>query len=148
MRGSLSAIDIPINEITIDRLESILNDSVMKEGCLYLDKSPHHTGYTYTVFKGRAYGAHRLLKTISMGKNFPGKVTDHICDNKSCVRISHLEVVSQSENIKRGTAYHHLIQKSKNRTKCNRGHSYSYFYKTGRQCKLCQYISRRNKKSK
>lgn len=66
----------------------------------------------YGVFGGTT--AHRAAYTIFVGDPGP-LVVDHLCRNRACVNVLHLEAVSQLENTKRGD----LVDR---RTHCHRGH--------------------------
>ncbi len=45
--------------------------------------------------------SHRLVYMLSYGPIDEDLVLDHLCLNRSCVRPSHLEMVTQEENIRR-----------------------------------------------
>lgn len=111
-RGSLSAKPIDIRKITVKHLEKLYACTTTKGDCV-VHNSPHHTGYSYTRIKGVRHPAHRVVKAASIGDTFVGLVIDHLCKNKACLRVSHLEVVTQGENIRRGTAWHHFQKRSR-----------------------------------
>lgn len=46
--------------------------------------------------------AHRIMYRAHVGPIPRGLVLDHLCEVPWCVRPSHLEAVTQSENIRRG----------------------------------------------
>lgn len=84
---------------------------------------------------------HRLAWEEVRGPIPAGLVIDHLCRNRACYRIDHLEVVTQRENILRGegaTAVH------ARKTQCPQGHPYSgpNLYvepSTGkRRCRTCR----------
>jgi len=98
---------------------------------------------------GRCTTAHRAaLEVLDHHDPVPREMdVDHLCRNKLCVRPSHLEVVSPTENRKRqGSAVTH----------CPRGHEYNKENtrinktKTGfcRKCKACELISNRTQREK
>lgn len=127
-RGSLSARDIPIEKITIDKIEKLYSNTRTNGDCVVY-KTPHHTGYSYTRISGTKHPIHRVIIAISTGRNYPGMVTDHLCKNKACIRVSHLEIVTQGVNISRGTAWHIMSQLPKTRREvCKRGHPYTKRY--------------------
>lgn len=49
--------------------------------------------------------AHRFAYQLLVGPIPDGMVLDHLCRNKGCVNPDHLEPVTQSENIRRGTRW-------------------------------------------
>jgi hypothetical protein len=59
-------------------------------------------GYGQVGFRGKLCVAHRAFWIFS-GMPDPGKNDlDHLCRNRKCVNPKHLEIVSRSENLKRG----------------------------------------------
>lgn len=89
--------------------------------------------------------AHRLAYMDFGGKLPNDKVIDHLCRNTLCVRPSHLEAVTQAENVQRGEVP--LL----NRGVCKHGHEITPDNLTRRKrrgayinaCKTCLAISAR-----
>lgn len=50
--------------------------------------------------------AHRAAWLIQRGPIPEGLVLDHLCMRHPCVNVEHLEIVTQSENIRRAIAHH------------------------------------------
>lgn len=75
-------------------------------------------GAAYGMFSiwGRKHRAHRIAFRDFGNKIAEDQVVDHLCRNTLCVRPSHLEAVSQTENIRRGR------QPLLNRGICRNGH--------------------------
>lgn len=68
-------------------------------GCIEWTGEVWKNGYgTINVPGGKATGAHRYAWERVNGPIPDGKVIDHICFNKRCVRVDHLRVVSYAEN--------------------------------------------------
>ena len=98
-------------------------------------------GYGQFKIAGRQVKAHRYAYELLVGPIPPGLVIDHLCRVTGCVRPSHLEPVTNRENVRRGdTAGSGEPQRS--RTHCPRGHPYSgdNLYERGgrRMCLQCR----------
>lgn len=62
-------------------------------------------GYgTFCLRAGVTVWAHRLAYELTHGPFPAGLTIDHLCNNRGCVRPSHLEPVTQAENVRRGWA--------------------------------------------
>ena len=87
----------------------------------------------------RSVYAHRYSFELAMGEIPAGKNLDHLCRNPSCVRPSHLEAVTQRENLLRGQTTVPAVNSAK--THCPRGNVYDEAntgnYKNGRVCRRC-----------
>lgn len=59
-------------------------------------------GYGKVWHEGRAVGAHRAVYVILVGPIPPGMTLDHLCRRITCVRPSHMEIVTHEENVRRG----------------------------------------------
>ena len=66
--------------------------------------------------------AHRLMYEIANGPIPDGLVLDHLCKNTLCVRPSHLEAVTLTENVMRGDAYGPRAVRT---NRCKRGHEFT-----------------------
>lgn len=82
--------------------------------------------------------AHRWAYEQANGPIPAGLETDHLCRNRTCVRPSHLEAVTHTENVRRSTAGLH----NRTKTTCPNGHPYNEAntYTTGgrRWCRTCR----------
>lgn len=98
------------------------------------------TGYGAVRHQGRVRGAHRVAYELVHGP-IGGKVIDHLCRNRACIRIEHLEAVTQAVNVQRGESPSAVT----NRTgQCHRGHSMSDAYlahrsdgRVTKRCRVC-----------
>lgn len=129
-------------------------------GCL-LFRTRSTEGYGRFVFKGKNYQAHRWLLERGLGQEIPRHLdVDHLCGNRACVRPTHLEIVTRSENVRRGRAPAMARARAAAITHCPQGHPYDeentyiYLAKRGvrhRMCKACmrdrQHESYRNGKA-
>ena len=62
----------------------------------------HPDGYGMIYREGKTFKAHRYLFEQSYGYIDKRLVLDHLCRNKACINLKHLEVVSIAENTRRG----------------------------------------------
>jgi hypothetical protein len=90
-------------------------------------------GYGQLLYEGRNRSVHIAAWEIEHGPIPHGLTVDHLCRNTSCVRTSHMELVTAAENFRRAVAA---------RTHCRNGHEYAavgmYPLKNGRRrCKAC-----------
>lgn len=85
---------------------------------------------------GSAGYAHRVAYEALVGPIPGGLVLDHLCRNPGCYNPTHLEPVTNAENIRRGYAV---------KTNCPHGHEYTaantHYTPAGhRRCKECHRI--------
>ena len=84
-----------------------------EEDC-YIWTGPVNTkGYGVISFQGRHWVAHRLAWYLAGREVPPGMELDHLCENKACVNVSHLDPVTRAENMRRANA---------GPTRCKEGH--------------------------
>lgn len=78
-----------------------------KEGdCLIFQGCKTEKGYGHIRDGKRMRMAHRIVYEKHHGKIPKGKEIDHLCSNRACVNINHLEAVTHKENIRRGKSGH------------------------------------------
>lgn len=98
-------------------------------------------------FRGHhlGYNAHRVAYQLERGPIPEGLELDHLCRHPWCVRPSHLEPVSHTENVRRGLAAqprevclkgHPLVEGNIIRAGTSRG-------KPARRCRTCYHATRR-----
>lgn len=111
-----------------------------ENGCLVWQGSVTTSGYgQLRGDDGRLVTAHRLAWVSEHGPIPDGLVLDHLCRTRLCCNVAHLEVVTQRENIVRGTG---PSAANARRTHCNQGHSLVegnlYALRSGRgTCRAC-----------
>ena len=121
-------------------LQRILARTVEDEhGCLIWQGACAKTGYGVAWDGHSARGAHRIVFERSVGAVPAGQVLDHLCRNRRCVNIAHLEPVTPQENVLRGLGPAAL---NALKTHCPFGHEYSdsntmVVKKKYRGCKQC-----------
>ena len=75
---------------------------VDKTGTCWVWRTPLGTGYgMFACSEAQPVMAHRWSYEHVHGPIEPGMVLDHLCMNRACVRPSHLEPVTYSENARR-----------------------------------------------
>jgi len=99
-------------------------------------------GYGVFATNGKNVGAHRFAWENLIGPIPEGLVIDHLCKNRGCVNVTHLEPVTYSENILRG-AGPFLTKIRRAVTECKHGHAFdaenTYLCANGkRACRKCR----------
>lgn len=110
--------------------------------------------WTWTACSYEGYGrlkvkpfnsgkAHRVIYQLLRGPVSDDLVCDHLCKNTYCVNPSHIEIVTQTENLKRSNCASTI---NASRTHCVAGHEFTiantYIWRTKRFCLACN--TRRN----
>lgn len=113
--------------------------------CWLWTAATNRHGYGMIRVNGQLLRAPRVAYELLVGPIPPGLQIDHLCRVRACVNPSHLEPVTQKENILRGEspAAHHA-----RKTQCAAGHSFdaanTYYPKRGgRQCRVCRATAQR-----
>lgn len=111
-------------------------------------------GYGYACEGRKTINAHRYVYIRVMGP-VPGNLPlDHLCKNRRCVNVLHLEPVTTRENVMRSTCPCSLNAK---KTTCKHGHPLSgencylmpnKYGRTWRSCKVCRRAARASHKAK
>lgn len=113
------------------------------DGCWYWMASRNWLGYGQWQPTARHKGtrlAHRWSYEFMVGPIPEGLVIDHLCGVRECVNPSHLEPVTQRENVLR--SYRTQASINAGKTHCKRGHEFTeantLIYATGsRACRQC-----------
>lgn len=80
-------------------------------------------GYGQRRFRGYSTSAHRAVWIEEYGEIDGDLEVDHLCGERRCVNLEHLELVTHAENMRRAV---------RSRTRCKRGHR-----KPPGSCKRC-----------
>lgn len=124
-------------------LERFFNFVDTSSDCWKWKGAHHQEGYG--VFNmGKLIGAHRWIYKEVFGPIPKGFEIDHLCRVPSCVRPSHLEAVTPSENVKRSRSWHHFVDSASKIKTCPKGHPYSdeNTYKDKQNCRHCKTCGR------
>jgi len=103
-------------------------------------------GYgTFALTHTKMALAHRYSYTELVGPIPPGLTLDHLCRNRSCVNIAHLEPVTSRENTLRGIS---PAAQNAVKTHCLRGHPFDSAntlinVRGERQCRACARLRAR-----
>lgn len=123
-------------------IEDVLLKLVLQEyGCLewpgYLDED----GYGKVKINGRDWRVHRLIWEYYNGAIPAELQIDHICKNRKCSKLEHLQLLTVTENVLRSEC---PGAKNAKKTHCLRGHPLSgenlYISpgRKGRHCRICK----------
>lgn len=115
-----------------------------------------HLGYGVIKDGPKVKRVHRVIAASVYGETaLVGLVVDHrchttdcqevLCEHRRCCNPSHLQVITQRENIARGNS---TVARQMVATHCSKGHllddENTYLYRGGRRCKKCRRVSCRD----
>jgi len=107
-------------------------------GCMPWLGSKSYDGYPLFWGGESCVRAHRWVYEYLVEQIPVNKEIDHLCRNRCCVNITHLEIVDHQTNVLRGET---IVAAQLKRTRCPQGHAYdsenTYWYGRNRQCKAC-----------
>jgi hypothetical protein len=129
---------LPWPERFWSRIENV-NGCWEWQGARHLDGYGHIQLYDARTGKKRPIGTHRVAWELLVGPIPDGLLFDHLCRNTRCANPTHLELVSQRENVLRSESPAGVNSR---RTHCVHGHDLSdlanvYLYPYKRACKIC-----------
>jgi hypothetical protein len=81
-------------------------------------------GYGSFWYDGRVMLAHKWWWEQANGPVPSGLELDHLCRNRACVNLAHLEIVTKAENVRRGIAAAINTARERAKTHCPQGHPY------------------------
>ena len=87
----------------------------------------HPNGYGQFHIERYPYYAHRVSFVLYKGplESTDTRVVDHICKNTRCVNPDHLDLITQSENVKRGKNRLVAQMRAASKVHCKYGHAYT-----------------------
>ena len=124
-----------------------------EDGCWLWNGATNQQGYGICRYEGKAQRAHRVVYTKVVGEIPDGLFLDHLCRIPSCVNPTHLEPVTNKENLLRGEVGRKNKERILSNTTCAHGHLYDRVVtrSDGRQertCSTCQRESNRRYREK
>jgi len=118
----------------VDIKSALLRHVKPSKGCWNWSGLLGRDGYPLLRVGKRRLVASRLSYAVHNGPIPEGLVIDHLCRNRGCINPTHLEAVTQSENLQRGL-------RGVLKSQCANGHPYTKVYRsptTGkRMCRIC-----------
>lgn len=109
-----------------------------KEKCWEWLASLDKDGYGQFRHGKRMVKAHRMSYELFVGAIPMGMEIDHLCQNKKCVKPSHLQAVDHRTNMARSRSFSGVNSR---KTHCVNGHEFSedntYLWNGWRSCKQC-----------
>lgn len=129
---------MPAHRNTPERIVSMLVPA--ENGCLIWPSALSRKGYGRTSIRHENHHVHRVVWEHLIGPIPEGLEPDHLCRNKACSNVEHLELVTRRENLLRGTS---PMAINAQKTECHRSHPFTeentYLDKCGRRhCRTCQ----------
>ena len=126
--------------ITTDVVSRILEKCVgLDNGCLQYTGSLSIWGYGQISIGNKTLYAHTVMYKKLIGPIPKGLMPDHLCRNKACVNVKHLELVTCRVNLLRSEIT--LASINANKTECIRGHKFDYIDSNGKRvCRKCKKL--------
>jgi hypothetical protein len=124
-------------------MDNFWNKVEKTDTCWLWTSGLNSAGYGQYSLKNKRILAHRYVYENMVGSLIDGLVIDHTCRNIICVNPSHLEQVTQSENVIRSLPFRKKQVPRKDKTHCQNGHKYTaentiILYSDLRICGDCQ----------
>ena len=92
-------------------------------GCLvWSGRKSAISGYAVMSHCGAEYYVHRLAWEDQRSPIPKGMCIDHLCRNRACINVDHMEVVTRGENVLRGES---LAAKNARSNTCIHGHAWT-----------------------
>ena len=117
--------------------------------CIEVPSNDRH--YPRRRANGRLRYVHRLTWEAVHGRIPDGLTIDHLCFNRRCINLDHLEVVTASENTRRAWANHRENQRcavEPGVSSCMYGHAPNWIpQRRGFKCRTCHRDKARERRA-
>lgn len=97
-------------------------DTGYESPCLTWTGYKQPNGYGKVGLNGKTQYAHRVAYEALVGPIAEGLMIDHLCRNRACVNVAHMEAVTNKVNILRGET---IMAANAAKTHCDNGHEYT-----------------------
>lgn len=95
---------------------------ILDNGCWEWQGALSSTGYGNITHERKQYQPHRVAYELEKGNIPRGMHIDHTCKYRRCINPEHLELVTPTENTRRGGMRDALLRRHAARTHCDKGH--------------------------
>jgi len=75
------------------------------DGCLLWTGAPNEGGYSHVSVDRQEVHGHRVIWEAQVGVIPQGLTIDHLCRRPLCLNVTHMELVTNSENVRRAWAF-------------------------------------------
>lgn len=107
---------------SVSRSDFESRTQIRDNGCLAWIGNVNAQGYGRMTVEGGKFHAHRIALYLA-GIELPaGMVVDHLCRNRRCVNVDHLEVTTQQVNTARGVGPAAARAAARLQGRCVNGH--------------------------
>jgi len=118
--------------------------------CTIFNGTKTKDGYGETTVQARKFLVHRVVYEHLKGPIPESLQVDHLCRNRQCCNIDHLELVTSRENTMRGLSPSQTKARAASITHCPAGHEYSeentaIYFPNNRHCRTCTQIRSANR---
>ena len=117
-------------------------------GCQLWTNWRNNKGYGMLSIGNRDQLAHRVAYELAHGSIPVGLNVCHRCDNPACIRLDHLFLGTQQDNLQDAAKKNRMRNGKEDRDRCPRGHAYdvenTYWRRDRaghRECRACHKIA-------
>ena len=92
--------------------DHVLSQVLPRGTCRWFPGAKGRDGYGKVRVGGKLVSVHRLVYEQLVGPIPEGLHIDHLCNNRACVNVEHLEPVTQAENNRRAAARRRVLKEA------------------------------------